>query len=187
MTLYGSEGWGFESLQARTPHRLPSNRFARTGELTPRSHPFSCPIEQLSSSLCVSNIGWLISQSGSPGEVSAVSGRRPIATTSLLSRHEKHARVGVGSSAATGSMGSTRLIGAAPGQRTVRVSLDHRARRSSVREAARDRWAAEATLVRSRGEARPAIVVGDLLREWLTPTTGGGHRPFPATSPWCGS
>ena len=42
-------------------------------------------------------------------------------------------------------------------------------------EAARDRWAAEATLVRSRGEARPAIVVGDLLREWFD--TDHGWRP----------
>lgn len=42
-------------------------------------------------------------------------------------------------------------------------------------EAARNRWAAKATLVRSRGEARPAIVVGDLLGEWFD--TDHGWRP----------
>lgn len=80
--------------------------------------------------LCVQVVR-LTTHSPSPVEVSAVGGSaRPGANTSLLSRHEEHARFGIGSSASAGSVGSACLVGAAPGQRTVGVPFDHGARRS---------------------------------------------------------
>ena len=108
--------------------------------------------------------------------MSAVSGSaRPIASSSLLSRHEEHPRFGVGSAAATGGgkcgsrWGRTR---SAVGRSIARSRCTAI---GAAAEAARDRWAAKATLVRSRGEARPAIVVGDLLGEWFD--TDHGWRP----------
>lgn len=47
---------------------------------------------------------------------------------------------------------------------------------------ARSRWAAEATLVRARGHARPAVTLAELLDEWLDadhrwrPSTLAGYR-----------
>jgi hypothetical protein len=51
-----------------------------------------------------------------------------------------------------------------------------------VAETVRDRWAADAAAVRSRGWARPRITVTDLLQDWLSaehgwpPSTLVGYR-----------
>ena len=150
--------------------------FARVGDLARRSHPISCPIDSsFRHSLC-SDFGRWTTHSPTPGVMSAVSGSaRPIASSSLLSRHEEHPRFGVGSAAATGGgkcgsrWGRTR---SAVGRSIARSRCTAI---GAAAEAARDRWAAKATLVRSRGEARPAIVVGDLLGEWFD--TDHGWRP----------
>ena len=62
-----------------------------------------------------------------------------------------------------------------------------------VADAARDRWAADAAVVRFAGRARPGITVAHLLEVWLTadhgwrPSTLGGTGPRPVSWPGTGS
>ena len=156
-SVYGSEGWGFESLRARTRDSLRANGSGPDSSRLPK----------------------ITSQQASQTAVGTALGC-PIDAAGTLFLPSTMTRIRGG-----GSLRERR-----PGVWEVRVSLgaDPVSGRSRVRsltvhgdrevaEAARDRWAADAALVRLAGHARPGIALAHLLEVWLT----ADHRWRPST------
>src|SRR5664279_4743648 len=132
------------------------------GDLGARSHPINCPIECGPSTL-LTPVGVSI-------VVRTVALMRDARGTGSLRQRRPgvwEVRVAVGSDPVSG--------------RSRYRSLTVHGDRESA-QAARERWAAKAELVRSSGRTRPGITLADLLREWLCadhgwrPSTVAGYR-----------